>query len=128
MPKLLLVVDDERDIQEIVRLALAKDGLKVEAAKNGAAALEKIASMKPDLIVLDLMLPMLSGLDILAQMKKGGSSIPVIVLTALGADSQSRKDAGGYANVAAVLGKPVSPDDLRARVLEILARSGQAGR
>jgi CheY-like chemotaxis protein len=116
--KLILVVDDERDLLDIVKFAVAKDGLKIEFARNGASALEKIPTLKPDLIVLDLMLPMISGLDILAQMKGSESAkTPVIVMTAVAAFAKPRQEAAKFPNVIAVLEKPVPMEKLREMIL-----------
>lgn len=122
MAKLVLVVDDERDIFEIIRLLLEPDGLRVEGAKNGALALERIASLKPDLIVLDLMLPLVSGVDILQQLQgKEAAKIPVVVLSALGEAAAARQQAVRFPNVKSVVGKPCSNEELRKRILEALA-------
>ncbi|MCB0181367.1 MAG: response regulator, partial [Anaerolineae bacterium] len=78
----ILVVDDEPNIREVVELYLQREGYEVEVAGDGAAALQAIERKSPDLIVLDLMLPAINGLQITRILREGDYNIPIIMLTA----------------------------------------------
>lgn len=85
----ILIVEDEKDIQELVRYNLSKEGYRVTCADSGEEALKKVQSLHPDLVVLDLMLPGVDGLEVCRQMKKQAATehIPIIMLTAKGDES-----------------------------------------
>lgn len=85
----ILIVEDEKDIQELVRYNLSKEGYRVTCADSGEEALKKVQSLYPDLVVLDLMLPGVDGLEVCRQMKKQAATehIPIIMLTAKGDES-----------------------------------------
>jgi two-component system chemotaxis response regulator CheY len=82
----VLVVDDSDVLRKIVGFNLSKEGFIVEEARDGVEALERMASAKPDLVILDIMMPRLNGFEVLKRMRTDPelSSIPVIVLTAKG--------------------------------------------
>ena len=84
-PPLILIVDDDTDMRRVMELTLQSRGWRVDQAANGANALVKINASKPDLIVIDLMMPGMSGLDVLRELKADDSicTIPVIMLTGL---------------------------------------------
>ena len=84
MPGTILVVDDEKNIVQLARLYLNNEGYRVEAAHDGKQALEKAKSLRPDLIVLDIMMPEMDGLTVCKIRKT--SNVPVIILTARGDD------------------------------------------
>ena len=87
--KVILVVDDEKDIVELVRFNLERDGFKVIPSYNGEDALILVKNQLPDLIILDLMLPGMDGLEVCQILKKDSStfSIPIIMLTAKGEEA-----------------------------------------
>jgi len=87
--KNILVVEDEKDIQELVRYNLSREGYRVTCAGSGEEALRTVKSLLPDLVVLDLMLPGVDGLEVCRQMKREPATahIPVIMLTAKGDES-----------------------------------------
>ncbi|MBZ0254028.1 MAG: response regulator, partial [Candidatus Methylomirabilis sp.] len=90
MPKeRILVVDDEEDILELVRFNLAKDGYQVKAVASGEDGLREARASQPDLIVLDLMLPGLDGLEVCKNLKGDPKTkdIPVVMLTAKGTEA-----------------------------------------
>ena len=121
-PKLVLIVDDDQDIQDILSFAVKKAGLRAETARDGIAAVSKIPILKPDLIVLDLMLPVISGLDILDQLQSAGTSVvPVIVITGASAMSGLKEKVQRYSNVVAFLEKPIKMSALTDAVLNALA-------
>ncbi len=123
MPKeKILVVDDEEDILELVRYNLAKEGFNVLCASTGEEGLNAAKSKLPDLIILDLMLPGIDGLDVARGLKseKNTKDIPVIMLTAKGeeADIVTGLELGADDYIS----KPFSPRILTARVRAILRR------
>jgi two-component system phosphate regulon response regulator PhoB len=123
MPKeKILVVDDEEDILELVRHNLAREGYQVVCVATGEKAVEKARSDKPDLIVLDLMLPGIDGLQVARNLKDdaGTRQIPIIMLTAKGeeADIVTGLELGADDYVT----KPFSPRVLLARIRAVLRR------
>ena len=84
MPKRILMVDDEADLIKVVHVRLAANGYEVIAASNGLEGLEKAQKERPDLILLDVMMPRMHGLDVLLKLKDNPetASIPVLMLTA----------------------------------------------
>jgi two-component system OmpR family response regulator len=121
----VLVVDDEASITDLVALALRYEGFTVEKAATGRAALASVGRFKPDLIVLDVMLPDLSGLDVLRRLSADGRRVPVIFLTARDAteDKVHGLTVGGDDYVT----KPFSIEELVARVRAVLRRHGDEG-
>src|SRR5436305_145297 len=118
----VLVVDDEPTIAEVVARYLDRAGYRTEVAGNGLKALEVAASHRPDLVVLDLMLPGLDGLEVMRRLREQrGERIAVILLTAKGEESDRliglRRGADDY------VVKPFSPAELVARVDAVLRRS-----
>jgi CheY-like chemotaxis protein len=83
--KTILVVDDERNIVELVRLYLEKEGYAVVSARDGRTALELVERHDPDLVVLDLMLPGMDGLEVTRELRRMGET-PIVMLTARGED------------------------------------------
>jgi DNA-binding response OmpR family regulator len=120
----ILVVDDEPNIQELVRLYLEKDGLKVELAGSGEEALDKLKSSNPALVILDIMLPDMDGFEACRQIRKT-NDIPVLMLTARKDDID--KILGLELGADDYLTKPFNPRELVARVRAVLRRysSGQ---
>jgi CheY-like chemotaxis protein len=94
MSKTVLLVEDNDFIRNMYQLKLSKSGLEVDEASDGVQALEKIKAQKPDVILLDLMMPSMGGLDVLKQLKADGMlpDLPVVVLTNV-MDQQSVDDA-----------------------------------
>jgi two-component system alkaline phosphatase synthesis response regulator PhoP len=116
----ILVVDDEPAIVEIVRDYLTDVGYRVSTARSGDDALRQIRSILPDLIVLDLGLPGLDGLDV-ARAVRQASSVPIIMLTARG--DEADRVVGLELGADDYLIKPFSPRELLARVRAVLRRS-----
>jgi DNA-binding response OmpR family regulator len=119
----VLVVDDEPTVREVVVSYLRRDGHEVAEAGDGHTALELLDADPPDLIVLDMMLPGVNGLDILRRVRSV-SSIPVIMLTARAEESD--RVAGLELGADDYVVKPFSPRELAARVNGVLRRT--AGR
>ena len=117
----VLIVDDEPNIREVVGLYLRRDGHTVVAATDGEKALELFRSSDPDLVVLDLMLPKLGGLEVCRRMQ-AERRVPLIMLTARGAEEERLVGLGLGADDYVV--KPFSPRELAARVTAVLRRAG----
>jgi two-component system phosphate regulon response regulator PhoB len=122
-PARILVVEDERDIAALVAYHLTKDGYRVRTAEGGTEALEAAASERPDLLVLDLMLPGLSGYDVLSEMRRRPelAEVPVIVLTARRDEADRVK--GLELGADDYVTKPFSPRELVLRVGAVLRRA-----
>jgi len=116
----VLVVDDEPTVREVVASYLRRDGHDVAEAGDGNTALELLESDPPDLLVLDMMLPGVNGLDILRRVRAAGS-IPVIMLTARAEESD--RVAGLELGADDYVVKPFSPRELAARVNGVLRRT-----
>jgi two-component system phosphate regulon response regulator PhoB len=118
----ILVVDDEEDILELLRYNLSREGYQVLCAASGEEALRQARSKAPDLVVLDLMLPGLSGLDVARLLKQDAktASVPVLMLTAKGEESD--EVAGLEVGADDYITKPFSPRVLMARVRAVLRR------
>lgn len=119
---LILVVDDEEHIRELVRLYLEREGFSVAMARDGEEALEKAKTLKPQLIVLDIMLPKRDGWDVCREVRKF-SAVPIIMLTAKGEEFD--KVLGLELGADDYMTKPFSPRELVARVKAILRRTSQ---
>jgi two-component system phosphate regulon response regulator PhoB len=119
----ILIVDDEEDVLELVRYNLDKNGYKTETVTTGEDALIKARSQAPDLLILDLMLPGIDGLEVCKKLKSDAKTqnIPIIMLTAKSdeADIVTGLELGADDYVA----KPFSPKVLVARVRRILQRA-----
>jgi two-component system response regulator RegX3 len=124
MAKTILVVEDEPTLRETLAEALESDGYSVVQAPDGRAALEKFRSSEPDLVLLDLMLPELSGLEVTRQVR-AESSIPIVMLTAR--DSEVDKVVGLELGADDYVTKPFSYRELSARIRAVLRRGDQVG-
>jgi len=120
--KKILVVDDEKKIVEIVKAYLERDGYRVTVAYDGKAALDLAQKELPDLIVLDLMLPEISGWDVCRALRKK-LNIPIIMLTAR--DDITDKIVGLELGADDYITKPFDPKELVARVKAVLRRYGE---
>ncbi len=116
----ILVVDDDLDLVDVVRSALEREGFAVDNAADGATALDKIAGEVPELVVLDLGLPKVRGLDVLRKVRVD-SAVPVIVLS--GRSDEADRIIGLELGADDYVVKPFSPRELVARVRSVLRRS-----
>ena len=119
--KRVLIVEDDRKTAEIVRLYLEKDGYDVACSYDGRDGLEAVRASPPDLVVLDLLLPGMSGLDVCRALRSE-FDVPIIVLTALSTE-QDKLD-GLNLGADDYVTKPFSPRELVARVRAVLRRTG----
>ena len=125
MKKKILVVDDDKDYQDLIRLILEKNNFEVATAGSGTECLDKLGSFKPDLLILDIMMPGKSGFEVCKEIKDSleYSKIPVLMLTALKQKlAQSSYSVSQGLNLEAedYLDKPVDPKELVTRVNNLL--------
>jgi len=122
----ILVIDDEKDLIELVRYNLEKDGFDVIAATDGQSGLEVVKKHRPDLVVLDLMMPGLDGLQVCQQLRADprAGRIPVIMLTAKATEAD--RIVGLELGADDYITKPFSPREVLARVKAVLRRSAPA--
>jgi DNA-binding response OmpR family regulator len=116
----VLLIEDEPNIAEAIRFILSRDGWEVAVEENGAQALPRVADVKPDLVILDLMLPGMSGLEILSSLRADPATeaLRVLMLTAKG---QGRdREAAERAGVSAFMSKPFSNAEMRAQVRALM--------
>jgi DNA-binding response OmpR family regulator len=118
----ILIAEDERDIRDLIEFTLKYAGYEVVKAANGAEAVELASTVKPDLILLDVRMPRMTGYEACRTLKgmDGMKDVPIVFLSAKGQQSEmeSGMDAGAYDYIL----KPFAPDELNRRVKEILAR------
>jgi DNA-binding response OmpR family regulator len=118
--ELILLVDDEPHILELAGMYLKQDGFQVTKAGDGQKALDAVRSLKPALIVLDLMLPVLDGLEVCRTLRQQGDFTPIIMLTAR--DQDLDKILGLELGADDYLTKPFNPRELIARIRAVLRR------
>jgi len=121
--KRVLIIEDDRDIVELVRYNLANEGFQVNAAYDGGAGLTALKKSTPDLLLLDLMLPKLSGLEICREVRRDDSlnRLPILMLTARGEEAD--RVVGLEMGADDYVTKPFSPRELVARVKALLRRA-----
>lgn len=123
MGKSVLVVEDDPEIVKLVSLYLKRDGHEVVTANNGSEGLRLVRESRPDLVILDLMLPGLDGMEICRILRDEGSRVPIIMLTALVQEENLLQglDLGADDYIP----KPFSPKELAARVRAVLRRTSR---
>ncbi len=120
----VLVVDDEPNIVDVIGMALRFQGFEVESAGTGAAALAAVPAFRPDIIVLDVMLPDMEGFDVAERLGARQARVPIVFLTAR--DATQDKIRGLTLGGDDYVTKPFSLEELIARIRSILRRSGLA--
>ena len=122
----VLIVEDEAALVELLRYNLESEGFQVSAANDGEEALTAVSEAKPDLVILDWMLPLVSGLEVCRQIRRKPESrdVPVIMLTARGEEADRVRGLEGGADD--YITKPFSPGELVARVRAVLRRAKPA--
>lgn len=118
----ILIAEDDPDILELVLYKLEQSGYQVTAVSDGVQALEKARETVPDLLILDVMMPFLSGIDVLEQIRSDPNtkSIPVILLTAKSLELDTERGFAAGANDYVT--KPFSPRELLSRIQAVLGR------
>jgi two-component system response regulator MprA len=117
----VLVVDDDRAVRDSLRRSLEFNGYVVATASDGAEALAQIASVAPELVVMDVMMPRLDGLEATRALRAAGNDVPVIVLTAR--DAVGERVEGLDAGADDYLTKPFALEELLARIRALLRRA-----
>jgi two-component system response regulator MprA len=118
----VLVVDDEPAVRESLERVLRHDGFEVTVARDGREAIRSIASLRPDAVLLDVLMPHLDGLEVCRRMRDSGDRTPVLMLTAR--DAVGDRVAGLEAGADDYLLKPFALEELLARLRALLRRSG----
>ncbi len=118
----ILVVDDDKKLVELVKLYLERAGYLVKVATDGQEALDAATSFRPDLMVLDLMLPELDGLEVCRRVRES-SDVPIVMLTAK--STEREKIEGLNLGADDYVTKPFSPGELLARIRAVLRRAGE---
>lgn len=121
----LLIVDDEDNLRSMLAAALQHHGFTVTTAESGRVALELVAAQRPDLVLLDVMMPDLDGFEVCRRLRQDGNRTPVLFLTAR--DSTEDKVRGLTLGGDDYLQKPFSLDELVARAEAVLRRTNAAG-
>ncbi len=116
----VLLVEDEADIRELIRYSLAQAGLEVEEASDGAEALEKLRVFAPDLIVLDLMLPGMPGLEVCRRLRSRADTAQLPIMVVSARSNPSEKALGLAMGADDYVTKPFSPRDLLMRAIALL--------
>ncbi|MBU0573200.1 MAG: response regulator [Candidatus Margulisiibacteriota bacterium] len=121
--KRVLLVDDEPEVLEVLRIRMKNWGYTCDSAPNGAVALEKISKEKPDLIILDVMMPDMDGFEVLKRLKANDidSKIPVIMLSVAASIPEIEK--GIKAGASAYLAKPYEANELLRTIKKVLKES-----
>jgi DNA-binding response OmpR family regulator len=116
----VLLIEDEPNIAEAIRFILSRDGWRVSHESDGRAALDRVRKDRPDLVILDHMLPGMSGLDILAALRADPETValPVMMLTARGRDREMAEQAGANR----FMSKPFSNAEILAEVRSMMGR------
>lgn len=117
MGKRVLVVDDEEDVEQFVSMILENAGYEVQCAGDGEQALRKIETQRPDLVVLDLMMPKVNGWEVLERLHSAGAPPPVVVILSALDDHERARRNGAVASV----GKPFDVGQLLATCARALA-------
>ena len=117
----ILIVEDEESVIDPLELLLSKEGFTIETARNGREALEKFEKVLPDLVLLDLMIPTISGTEVCRQIR-AKSQVPIIMLTAK--DTEVDKVVGLELGADDYIVKPYSKAELVARIKAVLRRQG----
>jgi two-component system, OmpR family, alkaline phosphatase synthesis response regulator PhoP len=125
--KRILIVEDDRDIVELVRYNLANEGFEVTAVADGSGALALLRKSAPDLVILDLMLPKMPGLEVCKEIRRDHAlnRLPILMLTARGEEAD--RVIGLEMGADDYVTKPFSPRELAARVKALLRRTEPAG-
>ena len=124
---LVVVADDEDDILELVTTIIERAGHQVVPVHNGAAALAAVRERRPDLVVLDISMPEVDGLEVLRRLRSDDetSELPVLLLSARAQEDDVR--LGFATGASAYVKKPFSPGELSRRVDDLLAAAAQSG-
>lgn len=118
----VLVVDDDQNLCKLMKIYLKNAGFEVETARDGIAALESFRKERPDLVILDIMIPFMDGWEVCEQLRRE-SDVPIIMLTARDTKDDKIKGLGLGGDI--YLTKPFDPDELVAQVKAVFRRMGE---
>lgn len=121
----ILVVEDDTHTAALMQQGLSQEGFSVDTCADGAAGLERARIARPDLMVLDVMLPKLDGWQVLTELRQSGNNLPVVMLTAR--DAVEHRVQGLTLGADDYLVKPFALSELVARIRTVLRRSGSSG-
>ncbi|MER7949103.1 response regulator transcription factor [Streptomyces sp. NPDC096079] len=121
----ILIAEDDEKQSRLIRLYLEREGNSVQVVADGRSALERVRGIRPDLVVLDVMLPFVDGLDVCRILRSEGSDVPILLLTARSTEEDML--LGLDLGADDYLTKPYSPRELTARVRALLRRSRATG-
>jgi DNA-binding response OmpR family regulator len=121
-PPVILVVDDDLQVQRAMEIMLGHSGYRVLLAGSGQEAIDRVASSRPDLMLLDVMMPEMDGYETTRRIRElaGGDQLPIIFLSVLGGEAES-KARGLALGICDCIAKPVKMQDLRRRIEACLA-------
>ena len=120
MPKKILIVEDDENIRELLRLYLEREGYVVSEAENGVTGLSKWKAENPDMMLLDVMMPVMDGLQVCREIRDSGSAMPIIMITAKGETMD--KVAGLELGADDYIVKPLEMREVVARVRAVMRR------
>ncbi|HVM10073.1 MAG TPA: response regulator transcription factor [Acidimicrobiales bacterium] len=118
----ILIIDDDHDLREMATVVLEADGFEVVQASSAMEAFEAIAGELPDLVILDMVMPAITGLEVLQNIRQRSATVPILILSGLG--SEENRVRGLQLGADDYVTKPYSPRELVARVHALLRRSG----
>lgn len=121
----ILIAEDDEKQSRLIRIYLEREGNTVQVVADGRSALERVRTVRPDLVVLDVMLPFVDGLDVCRILRSEGSDVPILLLTARSTEEDML--LGLDLGADDYLTKPYSPRELTARVRALLRRSRASG-
>lgn len=121
----ILIVDDESDIRDIIRYNLAKEGYDVETAEDGVSGLKKVAEFKPDLVILDMMMPGMDGVEVCHNIRNDSKNNNIIVCFLSARSEDYSQVAGLESGADDYLSKPISPRVLVSKVKSLLRRKNE---
>lgn len=119
----VLVVDDAPEVRVLARIALESEGMTVEEATDGQAALDAVAARRPSLVLLDVEMPGMSGLEVMARLRRSEPDVPIVIVS--GHSTEDDRVLGLELGADDYVGKPFSGREVVARVRSVLRRSGQ---
>jgi CheY-like chemotaxis protein len=122
MPQRVLVVDDDPHVLQLLRVNFELEGYEVDSAGDGQEALDRIAAKRPDVVVCDIMMPRMNGLEMVERLRSDPSTakLPIVLVSAKA--QQSDLSAGDEAGADAYVTKPFDPQDLLDAVAKLLKR------
>ena len=126
MAKRILIVDDNADLLSVLRLGFSKAGYVARTAKDGAAALKKIAAFEPDVVLLDLVMPEMDGFAVCETLRKNPATKEIAVVVLTGLSSELSRFAGLESGADEYLTKPFNFNEILTKVGEVLDRRAAA--